>query len=274
MMNKSVLLVGALSVLSVLQSASAATGLPFRSDFEAGNFSEWNGGADASMSVTTEAASSGRYSTKAVMTRGTATDNYKDYVFGDHPRIGGTAVASTGVWVRFDTRFDSGFSFGTGANLHKVAIINFEDENGRRRYQILLNVENSNRQYFVEHLKWNADRSFGGSIQGLGSQTIGTPAAVRLGQWDRIKLFIKPNTPGQSNGIVRLWVNGELKMDKTSVAVRENTNYNPNKVIMSNYVTDTTTAGTQRWDNFYVGETDPDAGSTVRPNPPVLDSVQ
>lgn len=273
MMNKLVLLAGVVSLASLMQSATAATGLPFRGDFEAGNFSEWNGGLDASMSVTTEKASTGRYSTKAVMTRGTATDNYKDFVFGDHTRVGGTAVASSGLWVRFDTMFDSGFAFGTGQNLHKSVILNFEDENGRRRYQIILNVLNSNRQYFVEHLKWNADRSFGGSITGLGSQTIGTPAAVRLGQWDRIKLFIKPNTPGQSNGIVRLWVNNELKMDKTAVAVRENTNYNPNKVIMSNYVMDTTTAGTQRWDNFYVGETDPDAGA-LRPNPPILNDVQ
>ncbi len=273
MMNKLVLLAGVLPLLSCMHSATAATGLPFRSDFEAGSFSEWNGGLDASMSVTTEKASSGRYSTKAVMTRGTATDNYKDYVFGDHVRVGGTAVASTGLWVRFDTMFDSGFQFGTGQNLHKSVILNFEDENGRRRYQIILNILNQNRQYFVEHLKWNSDRSFGGSIQGLGSQNIGTPVAVRLGQWDRIKLFIKPNTPGQSNGIVRLWVNDELKMEKTAVDVRENTNYNPNKVIMSNYVMDTTAAGTQRWDNFYVGETDPDAGA-VRPNPPVLNDVQ
>jgi hypothetical protein len=272
-MNKLVLLACFLPLFSFMHSASAATGLPFRSDFEAGNFLEWNGGPETTMSVTTETAASGRYSTKAVMTRGVTTDNYKDYVFGDHVRVGGTAVASTGLWVRFDSRFDTGFAFGTGQNLHKSVIINFEDEYGRRRYQIILNVLNENRQYFVEHLKWNADRSFGGSITGLGSQHIGTPAAVRLGQWDRIKLFIKPNTPGQSNGIVRLWVNGELKMDKTAVAVRENTSYNPNKVIMSNYVMDTTTSGTQRWDNFYVGETDPDA-SAVRPNPPVLDSVQ
>ena len=273
-MNKlAVVLSAALAFSSLVQTASAATGLPFRADFENGSFTEWNGGPNATMSVTTETAASGRYSTKAVMTRGVATDNYKDYVFGDHARIGGTAVASTGLWVRFDTRFDTGFQFGTGQNLHKSMIINFEDENGRRRYQIILNVLNEDRQYFVEHLKWNADRSFGGSITGLGRQHIGTPAAVRLGQWDRIKLFIKPNTPGQSNGIVRLWVNGELKMDKTAVAVREGTNYNPNKVIMSNYVMDTSTAGTQRWDNFYVGETDPDA-SAVRPNPPVLESVQ
>lgn len=273
-MNKlSLLSVAALSLAGMLHTASAATGLPFRSDFENGNFSEWNGGLDASMTVTTEKASNGRYSTKAVMTRGTATDNYKDYIFGDHTRIGGTAVASTGLWIRFDSMFDTGFQFGTGQSLHKVFIVNFEDENGRRRYQILLNVQNSNQQYFVEHLKWNADRSFGGSIQGLGGQHLGTPAAVRFGQWDRIKLFIKLNTPGQSNGIVRLWVNNELKLEKTAVAVREGTSYNPNKVIMSNYVMDTTTNGTQRWDNFYVGETDPDA-STVRPNPPVLESVQ
>jgi hypothetical protein len=62
-------------------------------------------------------------------------------------------------------------------------------------------------------------------------------------------------------------------MEHTDVAVREGTSYNPNKVIMSNYVMDTSTGGTQRWDNFYVGESDPDA-SEVRPNPPVLNQVE
>jgi hypothetical protein len=272
-MNKLIVLGAALACSCLMQTASAATRLPFRSDFENGTFTEWNGGPEASMSITTQTAASGRYSTQAVMRAGTPTDNYKDYVFGDHPVVGGTPVASSGLWVRFDTMFDSGFQFGTGQNLHKSVIINFEDENARRRYQIILNVQNANRQYFVEHLKWNADRSFGGSIYGLGGQNVGTPVAVRLGQWDRIKLFIKPNTPGRADGVVRMWVNGALKFENTAVAVRENTSYNPNKVIMSNYVMDTSTAGTQRWDNFYVGETDPDTAA-VRPNAPVLDSVQ
>jgi hypothetical protein len=259
-------------LLGVSLAATAATGLPFLSSFEAGNFSEWNGGGDASMSVTNQQATQGTYSAQSVMTAGQATDNYKDYVFGDHMRVGGQPVTvANGLWLEFDVKFDPGFIFPNCECVHKIAIVNLEDESARRRYQIIINVWTPNRQYYIEHLKWNEDRSFNVAMPGI-SQNVGTPVAVRIGEWERLKLFIKPNTVGQSNGVVRLWVNGQLKAEHTAVALRESTNYMPNKLIMSNYVTQTTTAGTQRWDNFYLGESDRAAGPV--PRAPVLQSVQ
>lgn len=272
--TSSVLLTAMFAVAASLatQPAFSATRLPFRSSFETGDFSEWNGGLEATLTVTSSQATAGTRSAQSVMIAGQTTDNYKEFVFGDHPRIGGTPVTATqGMWLTFDSKLDSGFRFATGANVHKIAIVNFEDENSRRRYQLILNVYIPNAQYFVEHLVWNADRSFNRAMPGL-SQNVGTPATVRYGQWDKFKMFVKPNTPGRTDGVVKLWVNGVLKADHSGISIRENTSYNPNKLIMSNYVNTSTAVGTQRWDNFYLGETDPEAG--VRPNPPVLDSVQ
>ena len=264
-------LIGA--TFSAQPALSAVARLPFSSSFEAGTFAEWNGGLDSSMTVTSSVATDGRYSTQSVMTQGRSTDNYKEYVFGDNRRVGGEA-ATNGVWVTFDSRFESGFHYADGAGVHKIAIVNLEDVNdGRRRYQIILNVIPRNHEYFVDHLKWNADGSFNRTMPSV-TQNIGTPATVRYGQWDKIKLYIKPNTLGQANGIVRFWVNGVLKGDHTNVQLRENQAVLPNKLIMSNYVTETTAYGTQRWDNWRLSETDPDAGNVVRPNPPVLNSVQ
>ncbi|WP_129777700.1 heparin lyase I family protein [Peristeroidobacter soli] len=258
--------------LTTQPALSAAARLPFTSSFEAGTFGEWNGGLDSSMTVTSSMATDGRYSTQSVMTAGRSTDNYKEYVFGDNRRVGGE-VADDGVWLTFDSRFDTGFHFADGAGVHKIAIINLEDVNdGRRRYQIIINVIPRNGEYFVDHLKWNADGSFGRTMPNV-SQNIGTPATVRFGQWDKLKLYIKQNTLGQANGVVRFWVNGVLKGEHTDVQLRENVNVFPNKLIMSNYVTETTAYGTQRWDNWRLSETDPDANA-VRPNPPVLNSVQ
>jgi hypothetical protein len=258
--------------LATQPAFSAATRLPFRSSFETGDFSEWNGGLDATMTVTSTQASAGARSTQSVMIAGQTTDNYKEYVFGDHPRVGGTAVTtSQGMWLSFDSKFDSGFQFASGANVHKIAIVNFEDGNGRRRYQLILNVYVPTRLYFFEHLVWNADGSFNRAMPGPG-QNVGTPVAVRFGQWDKFKIFIKPNTPGQADGVLKMWINGVLKAEHTAIAIRENTSYNPNKLIMSNYVNTSTAVGIQRWDNWYLGETDPESG--VRPNPPVLNSVQ
>ena len=254
------------------QPAHSAARLPFTSSFENGSFSEWNGGLDSSMSISTQAASDGRYSTQSVMTPGSSTDNYKEFVFGDHPRVGGAAVdANNGLWLTFDTRFDSGFRFATGATVHKVAIINWEDENSRRRYQIIINIWTANGEYFVDHLKWNQDRSFAGTMPYV-SQNVGTKTQMRVGQWDKLKLYVKNNTLGRNDGVVRFWVNGVLKAEHTNVALRESVPVNPNKLIMSNYVNESTASGIQRWDNWRLSETDPDAG--VRPNPPVLNSVQ
>jgi hypothetical protein len=260
------------SAVMALASASAlaATGLPFRSSFENGDFREWNGGNDASMTVSTETATDGTRSVRSVNTAGSTTDNYKDYIFGDHARVGGTGVTEqNGLWLQFDSRFDTGFVFGS--NVHKVAIVNLENEAGRRRYQIIINIWSTTGEYFVEHLEWNADGSFAGALPGM-PENVGPKVYQRPGQWDRLKLFIKPNTSGQANGIIRLWVNGVLKTEYTNCALREDTNYMPNKLIMANYVNATVTNGIQRWDNWYMGETDP-GGAAVRPNPPVIQGV-
>lgn len=255
--------------------ASAAARLPFTSSFETGDFSEWNGGLDATLVVTNEQASHGSYSARSTMTLNTTSDNYKEYRFGNHPTVGGAPVTeANGLWLTFDSKFDTGFRWATQSNLHKIAIINFEDENSRRRYQLIINVIPSSQVYFLEHLKWNADRSFNRAIPGLDQNRNGAPVAVRPGQWDRFKLYVKLNTPGQSNGIVRLWINDVLKVENTAVPVREDTTFTPNKMLLSNYAMDPTVDGRQRWDNFYLGETEPTSTPVVRPNPPELIDVR
>jgi hypothetical protein len=262
------ILVGALAATHTfaVSTALGATGLPFSSSFETGDFSEWNGGLQASLSVTSADATDGRYAAQAVMAQGQPTDNYKDYIFGDHVRVGGDPVTpAQGLWLQFDSKFDAGFSFGSNSTFHKIAIVNFEDENSRRRFQVVLNVRARSGDYYIERLRWNADRSFNKAVGGL-SQNVGAPVLARLGQWDRLVLFIKPNTPGNLDGAIRFWVNGELKGEYLNITLREETQYNPNKLILSNYAPDTTTVGVQRWDNFYLGLTDPRIAT--RPMPP------
>jgi hypothetical protein len=265
----------ALAAVICAPLAGAATGLPFRSSFETGGFGEWQGGLDATLVVTNEQASDGTHSARATMTLGTTSDNYKEYRFGNHPTVGGQPLTEASeLWLTFDSKFDTGFRWPAQSNLHKMVILNFEDENSRRRYQLLINVVASNQVYFLEHLKWNADRSFNRAINGLDQNRNGAPATVRVGQWDSFKLYVKLNTPGQANGIVRLWINGVLKVENTAVPLREDSSFTPNKLILSNYAVDSTVDGRQRWDKFFLGETEPADQSTVRPRPPTLNEVR
>jgi hypothetical protein len=252
---------------------AAAARLPFDSGFETGDFREWDGGLEASMTVTSLQSAQGRYSAQSVMSLGSTTDNYKEYVFGDHPRAAGQPVSvETGLWLEFDVKFDAGIQFVDCQCVHKIAILNLEDQGGLRRYQLIINLWTPDRTYFVEHLKWNADRSFNRAFSSI-TQNIGPPVSARIGEWDHLKLFVKPNTPGQANGVVRMWVNGVLKTEYSNIPVREDTSYMPNKLIMSNYVNATTVTGIERWDNFYLGESDRGA-PMVRPAAPFLREVR
>lgn len=221
------------------------------------------------MSIVKGGAYAGNYSVQARMSGSGLTDNYKDYFFGDHGTVNG--MPATGeLWLKLASKIDSGFDFGSTA-YHKIAIINFtEPSTHRRRYQMIINVQRNTRQYFIENLKWNTDGSFAYTVRGLSQNTANKPQ-FQAGQWDQLKMRIKPNTPGKNDGIAQLWVNGQLTMDYKDIPMRENTNLNPNVMIMSNY---TYAKGTQWWDDFYLGEVDPDKQNAASPPmPPQIKSI-
>jgi len=249
---------------------SLAVTLPFSDGFESGDFRAWNGGRVNGFSVSSASALSGQYAARGSSTLGTGTDYYQEAVFGDHPRARSTPVTN-GLYVKFSHKFDSGMSLGTAADLHKVILINFEDGNDLRREQIILNVFGTtpigtNRgQYVIENIHWNTDRTFGSSQ--FFRQNQGTAVAYRPGEWDTIKIYIRPNTVGQNDGTVRVWINNALKIEHTNISMRL-TGYNPNLVIIGYYAPDTDIQGTRYWDNVSISETDPDAGSDTAPAAP------
>ncbi len=52
------------------------------------------------------------------------------------------------------------------------------------------------------------------------NQNIGSPIAMKPGQWYCIEMMLKPNTPSQKDGELKLWINGELKMHKPDIRWR------------------------------------------------------
>jgi len=260
------------SILFTANTIFAAERLPFTSSFEAGDFSEWNGGPDSTMVVTNQDASSGTNSARAQMSNGQPSDNYKDYYFGDHLVTNGGVPADDELWLQLDSKFNSDFTFGRNEGIHKIAILNFENEQGRRRYQLVINLLLPAETYFIENLAWNADRSFDKTVDAYSQNVdLANPVVLSRGQWDNLRMFIKLNTSGQRNGIIKFWVNDQLIIDISDAYMREATSYNPNKLILSNYVTATDLTGFQYWDNFYLAEEAPTA--VIRPKPPIIDSV-
>jgi hypothetical protein len=230
----------------------AGTGLPWTSNFETGNFSEWNGGyrSTDNLIVTESGCFSGRCARTDIVP-GTVGSNYADKHFGDWFSLGGTKVEE--IWLRFYSKFSSGLVWPNRSQ--KMAIFNLTNGvDNERRYQVYVYVTPSGR-YAVDH-------SDIGNWQFYGlSQNVGAPVGPRGDEWDKIKLYVRLNSPGRSDGIVRMWVNDELKLQHTNVPIRASSSYGMNKLILSNSATQlTVSTGYQWWDSWSLSATDPDGG--------------
>jgi len=252
--------VGALLMtLAGMEAHAQSTRLPWASNFEGGNFSEWDGFRNTTgATIETTGCQSGRCA-RAPLQQGTTNDNYGDFHFGDHESVRGQKLEE--VWLSFYTKFDAGYVWPNRSQ--KLAILNLTDgQTTTRQYQVYVYVR-PNGQFAVDKSDL-IDWTFFGLYQNVGGAAVGP----RAGQWDKIKLFVRLNTPNQSNGIVRMWVNDTLKVEYTDVNIREGTSYGINKLNLSSYSTEGGgSTGVQWWDSFRLQITDPD-GAAVRPQPP------
>lgn len=243
-------------VATLPTAASAQTRLPFTSTFDQGNFNEWTGGFRNTTGVTIQ--SSGCQSgscARAPIIGGTDNDNYGDYYFGDHSTVRGTKVEE--VWLRFYSRFDSAGGWPTSGWETKLALLNLTDgQSSERRYQVFLIV--NNQQQYVPVYSNISSWVFNHLQPNVGPRPV-----ARLGQWDKLKMFVRLNTPGSSNGIIRLWVNDQLTVDYSNVNIRGGTAYGMNKLLLSSY-SNTRNPGPQYqwWDSWTMSASDPDGGST------------
>lgn len=235
------------------------SGLNWTSDFEQNNFNDWTY-VRGDLVTTTESPRTGQYCARATLTQGTLSDNYADFYFGDHSSVGGDKVEE--VYLKLSSKFSSQYDTWP-SNSHKIALLNLTDgESNDRRYQVMVNVDRDGR-YFVEHSYIDTWQFFG-----LSQNTGGDPAGVRYGQWDDLKLYVRLNTPGASDGIIRLYVNEELKVDYTNVNIRQNTSYGLNKLILSSYATDQSMAsGYQYYDDWSISSIEPNDWVSPLPAP-------
>ncbi|HEY8549111.1 MAG TPA: hypothetical protein VIL35_04065 [Vicinamibacterales bacterium] len=247
----------AAAVLSLLVAAPAAaqTGLPFTSDFEVGDFSEWDAFRNTTGAVIMNTGCHSGRCLRTPLVEGTNSDTYGDFYFGDHSTRRGTKVEE--VWLRLWSKFDPGLTFPTG---QKIAILNLTDGvSTERRYQVILYVR-GNGEYALQTsdiANWDFFNHW---------QNQGTATRVRLGQWDKLKVHVRLNTPGSSNGVLRMWVNDELKLSYNNINIRFNTAYGMNKLILSTYATPPSPTDGMQWhDSITLALTDPDGSS---PPPP------
>jgi hypothetical protein len=73
------------------------------------------------------------------------------------------------------------------------------------------------------------------------------------GKWNSYEVEIKLNTPGEADGIYRLWINYTLSIERTNVDLRGNTSDKINEVMLDTYWNGGATANLERfYDNFVI----------------------
>jgi hypothetical protein len=250
-----VVVIGGAYMASVKPAAQNGTRLPWTQTFDSGNlYAGFDGFANRTgVTVVNQGCQSGMC-LRIPIVQGTISENYGEFYFGDHVGRGGPKVEE--VWVTVWSKFDPGIVWPN--RTHKIVLLNLTDGiTSARRYQMMLNVSPQG-QYFIERSDIGAWQ-----FSGLG-QNVGQPAAVRYGQWDRLKMYIRLNAPGQRDGIARLWVNGMLKLEYTNVDVRGGTSYGINKFLTGSYATELSPSnGVQYIDDITVSQVDPEGSSTL-----------
>ena len=52
------------------------------------------------------------------------------------------------------------------------------------------------------------------------------------GKWTKLKQYIKLNTPGKNNGVLRVWVNDQMKVNYAKVKFRITSNVTINRFVI------------------------------------------
>jgi hypothetical protein len=108
----------------------------------------------------------------------------------------------------------------------------------------------------------------------FGSTFVARPDIVpQLGRWYAYELMVKVNTPGQRDGRIAMWLDGQLVADFPNLRLRETTNLKIDQISVDLYVKSNTRAAARRWiDNVvvatsYIGPVaiGPVAGSLLPP---------
>jgi len=85
-------------------------------------------------------------------------------------------------------------------------------------------------------------------------QNVGTPRYITSGQWIDFQMMMKLNTPGQADGEIKLWIDGELKMHYNTVRFRTVPELQLNAVALGGYIGGhcTSVRDQKIWDDHYM----------------------
>lgn len=241
----------------IASSGYAQTGLPWTATFNSGDFSEWNRGVNPSGNISIT--SSGCLTPPcacATLTSGTENENtYAEHAVGDYYSLPGAPNTKlTEIWMTMYTKLGPS-NYHLPVDSQKIFIFNYTDgTNSQRTYQIYA-FWGDDGVLVVDRADWTG----GGTFTPIDQNTNLPAYEWEPDTWVKLKIHVKNNTSGNSDGVVQLWINDVLKINRSNVNINGTSEDGIGKIILSGYTNDATdTNGTQCWDTWSATETDPD----------------
>ncbi len=130
---------------------------------------------------------------------------------------GGAFRAASGrhLFTRFYDYYDQGFDFAAGMKIHRL--MSFNSATQKNDFDIILQLkadEPGSNNCGLTDAKWLALSYNGGPLDWGSVEARFTP---QRGRWYLVETEIKLNTPGSSDGEVRVWLDGKLAMEKRAM---------------------------------------------------------
>lgn len=221
--------------ITVTEPSSSVVDTIFRETFESGTLSQWQDGVDARQRVITDAslARSGTRLLEVTYEQGGEggfmtrffMPGYDSVYVSYWVRFPATWQGSTKLIGIYGSRIDNQWSAfgraGTRPNGTDFAIAFLVTEPG--------GTPGNTRFYTYFPDMFPDNGTYWGDL-GIGRATYHAPLAMTLGSWHKIELWVKLNTPGQSNGLQRFWIDGVLKGEWTGLRFRDTNDIRLNSV--------------------------------------------
>ncbi len=243
----------AIATFEALPDDSASnTGLPWSTSFENtmdGDFNGWMRDTTGMRLRDRDDAFEGDTVLEIPLVENSLNDNYLEQMFGDHPRV--ELEPTREVWWLGRVLWEGDDTLWPDTQSHKIAIFNFEDQAGDRRRQVYVWVA-PDGTYRVDRA--NIDTW---DINEIPANVAAESPSARFGEWDELKLRVVANTPGQADGIVEFWVNGELIASHDNLNLRDDTAFTPNQLVVTTYSNPSGGSGSVYYDDWQLSTTDP-----------------
>jgi hypothetical protein len=212
---------------------SSLPALRFQSDLEnedpgcftqrsAGGCNGWMGIHDAAISLGLgEAAHTGRKSLRIV--------------FVKNEDVGSTwrKADTRHIFTRFYDYYDSGFDFAAGMKIHRLSAFNESKQANDFDIILQLKADEPGANYCgLTDAKYLALSYNGGPVDWGSVEARWTPMRRR---WYAIETEVQLNTPGRSDGEVRLWIDGFKAAEKTGMNLTGDSDSHINRVMFGGW---------------------------------------